>query len=413
MLRILSIILGISLVLTGCVQTNNKATPSSDELAIQQVNANMYIGDFGKRLDSLTYEFQHPVNINHFEGMRFIVHAIFSATNDTPSTVSKAIKVTSVKVHGKNLTIGLSDFDTQNLERLQIDSSVKALSTSQLNYYTKIRTVDEFKHHTFTAKDGTTLSYWLYLPNSQSPTPLMVWEHGGGEVLKSSYPRANLEANRGATTWIEHHEKTAVLSVQYPENYSFGIADVPDQFEQMQRYNTAKYELIQTLIKSGEVTPNRVYISGASSGGGAALRFIMQYPKLFAAALVIAPKDTIVPLSDRYDLAYKFNAGPNALRLSQAEYESSYQEMENALSDSDITSVPMWFAHALNDHICTRYTSTMMYDILKRKGAKNIHITLYSDDIMHAYNTPYNHFSWVPTLDNARIINWVYAQRRP
>lgn len=90
---------------------------------------------------------------------------------------------------------------------------------------------------------------------------------------------------------------------------------VPDQLQQMQRFNTAKYELIQSPIKAHQVDGSRVYISGVSSGGGAAIRFMMQYLDLFAGAVVIAAKDTVIPLSKKYDLAYKFTNNPDDLRL--------------------------------------------------------------------------------------------------
>ena len=68
--------------------------------------------------------------------------------------------------------------------------------------------------------------------------------------------------------WIENGFETAVLSVQYPENYSFGITGIPEEFEKMKAFGKAKYELIQKLIKEEKVDPVRIYISGCSSGGG-------------------------------------------------------------------------------------------------------------------------------------------------
>ena len=403
----------VLLSLTGCVShANLDATTNT----LNSVTAQWYIGDQGKRFDRIEYQFAQPLQPQTLAGLKLKLVGTFhddqSAKEHNSPNHRVKLPVTHIDWVGKSLVVDVQDFDTKGLLGIEVDSNLAQLTTSHLVYKTHIRSVDDFVQHQFVAKDGTTLSYWLYLPKDAQPAPLMVWEHGGGEVLASSYPRANIEANRGATAWVESGHPTAVLSVQFPENYSFGIADIPDQFAQMQRYNTAQYELIQSLVNAKLIDTKRIYISGASSGGGAGLRFIMQYPKLFAAAVIIAAKDTIVPLSDKYHLAYRFDAPISALRLAEEDYESSYQEMENALSDTNITGVPIWFAQAQNDRICTPYTSIMMFDILQKQGAKANHITLYSDQEMAAAHVPLNHFSWVPTLNNPKIIEWVYQQHR-
>lgn len=184
---------------------------------------------------------------------------------------------------------------------------------------------------------------------------------------------------------------------------------VPDQLHQMQRFNTAKYELIQSLIKAHQVDGSRVYISGASSGGGAAIRFMMQYLDLFAGAVVIAAKDTVIPLSKKYDLAYKFTNNPDDLRLLPADYRTSYKKMTTVLKNTSLASIPIWFAQAYNDHICTSYTSIMLYHLLKEQGAEHNHLTLYTDAQMKAVHAPFNHFPWAQTLDDTPIIDWLYS----
>ena len=34
--------------------------------------------------------------------------------------------------------------------------------------------------------------------------------------------------------WIENEFETAVLSVQYPDNYGFGICEIPEEFSRME-----------------------------------------------------------------------------------------------------------------------------------------------------------------------------------
>ena len=240
--------------------------------------------------------------------------------------------------------------------------------------------------------------------------PLVIWEHGGGEVLASSFEGSNLVANQGATAWIENGYKTAVLSVQYPENYSFGISEISDEMKKMGAFNTAKYELVQSLIKDGVVNKNMVYVTGASSGGGGALRFVMQYPDLFAGALVVSAKDTIVPISKKYDLAYQLD-DPAKLKITDQQYAETYAAMETELAKyPDTIEVPIWFVHAKNDQVTTSYTSIMMEDILKKMGAKKNKITLYSDEEMEkgGVHSIY-HGSWQLAYQDKDMLDWLMS----
>ena len=273
------------------------------------------------------------------------------------------------------------------------------------------KTADDFEKSVFTASDGTEITYYLYMPEDAEKLPLMVWEHGGGEVLDASFDGANLVANRGAVAWVENGVETAVLSVQYPTNYSFGISEIPEELHQMEAYNTAKYELIEKLIADGKLDANRIYISGASSGGGGALRFMMQYPDLFAGALVICPKDTLVPMAEKYDLAYQLD-DPSLLKITDEEYQESYKQMEDVLKKYDISNIPIWFAHAENDPVCTSYTSIMANDILSKMGGAENRLTLYTDQQMQDAGQSIYHFAWVPALNDKEMLDWVYAQSK-
>jgi predicted peptidase len=237
----------------------------------------------------------------------------------------------------------------------------------------------------------------------------MLWEHGGGEVLATSVEGANLLNNKGAVTWIENGYQTAVLSFQFPENYSFGISEIPDQLKMMENYNEVIHEFIQDLIHKGKIDDKRVYISGASSGGGAVLRFVMQYPDFFAAALPICAKDTLIPLSQPYGLAYKFNG---SLTLSDQDYQRSYDSINDLMKQYNITNIPMWFVQADNDPVCTSYTSKILYQVLKDQGAENNKITMYSDEEMKQAGQMIYHSSWVLAFRDREIMDWVYSQKK-
>ena len=324
------------------------------------------------------------------------------------SEVSATIE--KVTVEDNSLILDLANLPYKTITDITVEGQDDFYNSTFKDYKIVTKTVDDFKKATFKDSHGTERTYWLYIPKTQKNVPLVIWEHGGGEVLASSFEGSNLVASQGATAWIENGYKTAVLSVQYPENYSFGISEISDEMKKMGDFNTAKYELVQSLIKDGVVNKNMVYVTGASSGGGGALRFVMQYPDLFAGALVVSAKDTIVPISKKYDLAYQLD-DPAKLKITDQQYAETYAAMETELAKyPDTIEVPIWFVHAKNDQVTTSYTSIMMEDILKKMGAKKNKITLYSDEEMEkgGVHSIY-HGSWQLAYQDKDMLDWLMS----
>lgn len=404
-------VMGVSL-LTGC-GTKTENGKEEKEAEVEGVTASTYVGPDGRALDKLIY------SLSTTDGVKlapedFKIKFTIAPVEYLGETESKEqeVEISDVKTEDNKVIVEFPELAFSTIEKAEIDCTDDKFDCTDADYKVKTKTADKFEKNRFTAKDGTELTYYLYMPKNEKNIPLMVWEHGGGEVLESSYEGANLHASRGAVAWVENGFDTAVLSVQYPKNYSFGISEIPEELEQMNKYGTAKYELIQQLIADGKIDASRVYISGASSGGGAAIRFIMQYPDLFAGGLVMSAKDTVIPLSKKYDLAYKFGNNDD-LKITDEEYQSSYNEMKEYMKDYDITNVPIWFAQAEDDQICTSYTSKMLYDVLQEMGAKNNKITLYSDEEMeNAGQHGSYHGSWAVALEDDEMLSWVYEQEK-
>ncbi|WP_277408204.1 prolyl oligopeptidase family serine peptidase [Lacrimispora xylanisolvens] len=251
-------------------------------VTVENVTLHTYVGDDGQEVQSITYRLKD-------------ISALGSiAPNDFSITIgSESYMVNDIKIMGNNVKLYVDPFrylgKTVYDEKMQpthydflINSTIDGLDLKKGDpCQIKTRTVDDFVKGTFKGSNGIELPYWLYMPAGTAKVPLMLWEHGGGEVLSSSFEGANILNNRGAVSWIEDGYQTAVLSFQFPENYSFGISEEPDQLKKMQDYNDVIHEFIQDLIKKGKIDSKRVYISGASSGGGAVLRFVMQYPDFF------------------------------------------------------------------------------------------------------------------------------------
>lgn len=408
-------VMGVSL-LTGCGTKAENGNESEDaneakEAVVESVTASTYVAPGGRTLNKLIYSLSTTEGVE-LSPEDFKIKFTIAPVEYLGETESKEqdAEISDVKIENNEVTVEFPDVDFSTIEKAEIDCTDDKFDCTDADYEVKTKTADEFEKNEFTAKDGTELTYYLYMPENEENVPLMVWEHGGGEVLDSSYEGANLHASRGAVAWVENGFDTAVLSVQYPENYSFGISEIPEELDQMNKFGTAKYELIQQLIEEGKIDASRVYISGASSGGGGAIRFIMQYPDLFAGALVMSAKDTVIPLSTKYDLAYKFGNNDD-LRITDEEYQSSYNEMKEYMKDYDITNVPIWFVQAEDDQICTSYTSKMLYDVLKEMGAENNKITIYSDEEMeNAGQHGSYHGSWAVALEDNEMLSWVYDQ---
>lgn len=401
----------LAIALCGIIAVSSLTGCGSKEAEIESITASTYVAPGGRTLNKIIYSLSTSDGVN-LSSEDFNIKFTIAPVDYLGETESKEqeAEISDVTIENNEVNIEFADVSFSTIEKTEIDCTDDKFDCTDADYEVKTKTADEFVKNEFTAQDGTVLTYYLYMPENEENVPLMVWEHGGGEVLDSSYEGANLHASKGAVAWVENGFDTAVLSVQYPKNYSFGISEIPEELEQMNKFGTAKYELIQQLIEEGKIDASRVYISGASSGGGAAIRFIMQYPDLFAGALVMSAKDTVISLSTKYDLAYKFGNNDD-LKITDKEYQSSYNEMKEYLKDYDITNIPIWFVQAEDDQICTSYTSKMMYDILKEMGAENNKLTLYTDEEMeNAGQIGSYHGSWAVALEDSKMLSWVYDQ---
>lgn len=401
----------LAIALCGIIAVSSLTGCGSKEAEIESITASTYVAPGGRTLNKIIYSLSTSDGVN-LSSEDFNIKFTIAPVDYLGETESKEqeAEISDVTIENNEVTIEFADVSFSTIEKTEIDCTDDKFDCTDADYEVKTKTADEFVKNEFTAQDGTVLTYYLYMPENEENVPLMVWEHGGGEVLDSSYEGANLHASKGAVARVENGFDTAVLSVQYPKNYSFGISEIPEELEQMNKFGTAKYELIQQLIEEGKIDASRVYISGASSGGGAAIRFIMQYPDLFAGALVMSAKDTVISLSTKYDLAYKFGNNDD-LKITDEEYQSSYNEMKEYLKDYNITNIPIWFVQAEDDQICTSYTSKMMFDILKEMGAENNKLTLYTDEEMeNAGQIGSYHGSWAVALEDSKMLSWVYDQ---
>lgn len=285
------------------------------------------------------------------------------------------------------------------------------------------KTIDDVTIGEFTYA-GLTRKYALYLPRSASgPTPLVVWNHGGGEYGISI--EDTIVANRGITAWPEAGYETAVLMIQVSNpNYSYGAANDPARQSLIDQNNALQAALIRQLIAEGAVDENRVYVTGASSGGGATMRFLMQYPEMFAGAIACCSMDPIVSIhyqsgcrDDHETIVSKLE---DAFQGDVFTWDETAQKMVTKKVDTKaLLNVPVYFTHAENDPTCRSESSKAMYEAMNNLGDTNNNIVIWSDEEMkeagigNGMGNGLLHWSWVKVFnDNSEgsPMNWLFKQ---
>lgn len=283
----------------------------------------------------------------------------------------------------------------------------------------KTQTIDDFEFGTFEYA-GLTRDYALYVPeNATGPVPLVIWNHGGGEYRMDIH--ASMVANRGLTAWPEAGYETAVLMFQISNsNYSYRPNDSKKQL--IDQNNALQAAFVRQLISEGKVDENRVYVTGASSGGGATMRFIMQFPEMFAGAIPMCSMDPIVNIhqgaSGTYDDIVK------QLETAFQGQVWTWDEETSAMVKKDINTqalvdLPIHFTHAQNDPTCKVDSSKAYYEALANLGSTNDKLTIWSDaemaeyGITNGFNYALLHWSWVRVFNDTAAdapMAWLFNQ---
>lgn len=210
----------------------------------------------------------------------------------------------------------------------------------------------ETKKGTFTLDivQRKTYGYAIHIPkNTREKEPLLVFLHGDGEK-GTDIEKVKIH---GPFQYLLTHELDAfVLAPQCPENETWDTEVL--------------YNLILRIQKEYNVDPNRIYVTGLSSGGWATFNLALSHPDFLAA---------IVPISSFVDL----------LPLEFI---------------CKIKAVPIHMFHGLLDDVVPIEYPTAVYKELKKCDA-NIHFTIFDDA---------NHNSWTRVYDNATIYEWMFQQ---
>lgn len=384
----------MTLVVAGFPIHTVKAENSNSKGTVKDIVANTYIGDGGP----MVYSFEIEVNdmtpyqdlkaedfdiTGNYDGYPLNKEGKIAQNNYEDDGIKLSIKDNKIMLDVKAFKYPggyVSEFEVKNGKYPEL--SFNKANVSKVN----TRTVDDFKAGSFKASNGIELKYRLNLSKAATPQPLVVWLHGGGEVGTDNLKQ--LTENKGAVVWSESGHETSVLAIQYPENYGWAIYKNKEQLPIMEQYFTAQKELIHKMVAEGKVDKNKIYVVGVSSGGGGVLRFLMQYPDLFAGAITIAAKDTVADYTGSVDV-FK-------------------QELKN------LVDIPLWIIHAEGDPTTDSRTSKLAYQALKELGSTKVHAKFYSDeemDEMRLYGG-LRHWSWAPAFNDTKLIDWLFDQSK-
>ncbi|MBR5075742.1 MAG: prolyl oligopeptidase family serine peptidase [Bacteroidales bacterium] len=399
---------------------------------VERIDLYTSVGDVGMQVDALEITVANPASL------RGLTASDFDLTGNAPAGY---IDVKTGQAPAEYAEDGISL--TRDGNKLRIEATPFALEGKMEDFFKRvpwelrcsadsalnvtaaqaterhIAVLDDCITGSFTFA-GLTREYMLHLPkdadgNPIPNVPLMVWQIGGGEYDKDLMTAAT--ANRCLVSLATEGIPCAALvfAIANP-NYSYSASLFPEKIELIDRNNALQMAFIDTLIAEGKVDGSRLFCAGASSGGGCTMRFTMQFPDRFKAAIPCCPMDPIVPIHQVQE-KYPGQFAADLVKAFQGKvYKWNGSDMELSPIDTKaFTALPMHFVHAASDQTCKIASSYSYIEARKRLGAKDDRLLVYSDEDMAAWGLPtmLAHFSWVPLLDDyseGSVMRWMTDQ---
>ena len=208
---------------------------------------------------------------------------------------------------------------------------------------------------------GRLLRYRLFVPRNLRPgeqCPLLVWLHGKGEggddnEWSLKYLPMIVQPSRP----VEEY-RFFILATQSPSgSWSSGYDDSSGDML------AVTYAIVQQLLKEQPIDPDRVYLSGVSSGGAGCWEMAMRHPELFAA---------VAPMS---------SGGGDASRVGK------------------LVNIPIWAFHCQYD----KPEGVEQTVAALQHAGGNVYLTLMRSG---------DHDSWHGALCGFGCFDWLLAQRR-
>lgn len=348
---------------------------------IKSIEAHTYVADQGQMVDRFVIEFDSKSGL---ESMTAADLDIINNYDGYPLDSTGAPILTSyeddgivLSWEGNVLTVDVADFkyNASLVGLFEFKSETYPVMNFSATAVTKVvtKTVDDFLTETFTASNGVTIPYRLYLSEKKNQ-PLVIWMHGAGEVGTDNVKP--LVANRGGVAFAENGYDTNIVVAQYPVKFSVELTD--EELAQMNDFFVAYEELLLQLIDTHEMDNDRVYLTGASMGGGLVLKFLTYNPELFTATVVISSRGTIKDLADL----------------------------------ASLEDYPIWLFHGDEDVVNVSTISKDIYNELVRLGNDKAKLTIYDTKSLNELKLygPLLHWAWVPALNDPEMHAWLFEQ---
>ena len=406
-----------ALALAACGGANEPAV-------VENVVAHTKVGDIGSLMVNAI-----EITVSNPKSLKGLTAADFDFVNNAPDgfvdpATGGALKAYEddgiVLTRNKNvLRIETKPFNISGLRGQMWRSEPWKLVCAADSNDKRIAVLDDCIKGEFTYA-GLTREYILHLPkdskgNVIENAPLLVWQIGGGEYNRDLMTAVT--ANRCVTALPEAGVPCATLmfAIANP-NYSYSASLDPEKIKLVDRNNALQMAFIDTLIEEGKIDGSKLFCAGASSGGGCTMRFMMQFPDRFKAAIPCCAMDPIVPIhkaTEKYDGQFMDD-------IEKAFQDKVYKwnGTDMVLADIDtkaFCALPMYFVHADSDTTCKVISSHAYYGARKRLGAVKDLIQIYDDAYMQEYGIPkmISHFSWVPLLNDhseGTAMDWLIKQ---
>ncbi len=408
------------------------AACTAPQAEVERIDLHTAVGDTGMLVESIDITVKNPASLRGLKAEDFDLVNNTSGSYIDPATGQAPAAYTDDGIvlsrDGATLHIAVTPFGIngrtegwRNRFPWELVCSRDSSLNVTLDKVTErhIAVLDDCITGSFTYA-GLTREYMLYLPkdadgNVIPNVPLMVWQIGGGEYDRDLMTAAT--ANRCLVSLATEGIPCAALmfAIANP-NYSYSASLYPEKLELIDRNNALQMAFIDTLIAEGKVDGGRLFCAGASSGGGCTMRFMMQFPDRFKAAIPCCPMDPIVPI---HQVKEKYE-GQFVADLVKAFRDKVYKwngtDMVLSPIDTDaFVKLPMYFVHASSDQTCKITSSYSYIEARKRLGAREDRLRVYSDEDLAAYGLPpmIAHFSWVPLLDDyseGSVMRWMTDQ---
>ena len=418
-------VIGAALLAAAC-----GPKPSAE---VEKVEIFSEVGDYGLLVDAIEITVANPRSLKgltaaDFDLVNNVSGAFVDAATGKPSQPYENDGIV-VSRKGKVLRVEATPFNKAGrMEGFfqRVPWELRCLADSTLNV-TPDRVTDE---HIAVLEDcihgefsfgGLTREYMLHLPkdadgNVIKNVPLLVWQIGGGEYDKDMMTVAT--ANRCLVSLATEGIPCAALVFALANpNYHYSASLYPEKIELIDRNNALQMAFIDTLIADGTVDGSRLFCAGASSGGGCTMRFMMQFPERFKAAIPCCAMDPIVPIH-KVDEKYPGQFTNDVEKVWKGKCVYKWDGTEMALSAMDVDAfvkLPMYFVHAETDNTC-KVASTYAYSAARQRlGATSDKVLIYSDEdlIRWGVSPMMAHFSWVPLLDDyseGSPMGWLVSQ---